>query len=229
MSRVIELKQVTKVYQSGKEKVVALKDVTFSVKENEYAVLIGPSGSGKSTLIHIAGGLELPTKGSVLYKRTNIYRMKDTLISKWRNRTVGFVFQFYHLIEELSVKENIALPAFLIFRERKTAFKKVEEMLQYLGIEDKGKSFPSELSGGQRQKVAIARALINDPEIIFCDEPTGNLDRESAQKVIDLLALLHRERKKTIIVVTHNREIAQGAERVFHLSGGELINTDSTD
>ena len=229
MSSLIELKHITKVYQSGKGKVVALKDVTFSLKEHEYAVIIGPSGSGKSTLIHIVGGLELPTEGSVLYKRTNIYRMKDYRISKWRNRTVGFVFQFYHLIGELTVWENVALPAFLFSRQRKTTFKKAEEMLQYLGIEDKRNNFPSELSGGQKQKVAVARALINEPEIIFCDEPTGNLDKESAQKVIDLLALLHRERKKTIILVTHNREITQGAGRILHLKNGKLISTDSTD
>ena len=227
MSNSIELRRVSKIYRSGREKVTALEEVTFSLREHECAAIIGPSGAGKSTLIHIAGGLEPPTKGSVFYKKSNIYKIKDARISKWRNQTVGFVFQFYHLIEELTVRENIALPSFLFSKRRKTAFKKAEETLQYLGIEDKKNSFPSELSGGQKQKVAIARALVNEPEILFCDEPTGNLDKESSRKVIDFLTLLHKERKKTIVMVTHNLEIAQWADRILHLRNGRLINADN--
>jgi ABC-type lipoprotein export system ATPase subunit len=224
MSSLVELKNISKVYQSGKERVVALHRESFSLKKNDFLGIVGPSGAGKSTLLHILGGLEIPTQGQVLYNNKSIYAMKDSHLCQWRNRMVGFVFQFYHLIEELTVQENVSLPSFLLCRDRKTAFKKGQSLLQYLEILDKKDCFPSELSGGQKQKVAIARALINEPEMILCDEPTGNLDESSARKIIELLSLLNKEKGKTIVIVTHNQEIAKVTNRVFSMKGGKLVS-----
>jgi len=223
MNDFLRLDKVVKIYENGPQGFTALKKISCAFAQGEYAAIVGPSGAGKSTLLHVSGGLEPPTKGRVFYQGKNIYDRGDYRLSLWRNRRAGFVFQFYHLIEELTVAENVALP-YLISRGRsKTAFKKAYEMLQYLEIGDKRSGFPSELSGGQKQKVALARALINDPEIIFCDEPTGNLDTVSAQKVLDLLSFLHKEEKKTVIMVTHNPEIAARAERILTLREGEIV------
>lgn len=222
MSKLLELREVTKVYRSGNAALSALKKVSVFFQPGEYTALVGPSGAGKSTLMHIAGGLEPPTKGAVLYRGEDIYRMRDSRVARWRNKTVGFVFQFYHLIEELTVRENVVLPFLLCSKGRKTALKKAAAVLEYLDIGDKKNSFPSELSGGQKQKAVLARALINDPEILFCDEPTGNLDAASAEKVLDLLSLWHKEKGKTVIIVTHNPEIAQKAQRILRLRDGEL-------
>ena len=223
MNSLIELRNISKVYQSGKERIVALQQESFRLKENDFLGIVGPSGAGKSTFLHILGGLEIPTQGEVLYKNKNIYALKDSHICQWRNRKVGFVFQFYHLLEELTVQENVSLPSFLLCKDRKTAFKKSQSLLQYLDILDKKDCFPSELSGGQKQKVAIARALINEPEMILCDEPTGNLDESSARKIMDLLSLLNKEKGKTIVIVTHNHEIAKEAKTVFFMKGGRII------
>ncbi len=222
MNKLLELKNVTKIYRSGNVSLTALKQVSVSFQPGEYTALIGPSGAGKSTLMHIAGGLEPPSRGSVLYRGEDIYRMRDSRIAGWRNKTVGFVFQFYYLIEELTVRENVILPFLLCPGKRKTALKKAGEVLEYLDIGDKKNSFPSELSGGQKQKAVLARAIINDPEILFCDEPTGNLDTASAEKVLELLSLLHKEKGKTVVIVTHNPEIARKAQRIVGLSDGEL-------
>lgn len=223
MNKLLEIDRVTKVYSGGPQGFTALSDVSCSFESGEYTAVIGPSGAGKSTLLHIAGGLEPPTRGKVRSRGADIYAMRDSRIARWRNRQVGFVFQFYHLIEELTVAENVALPYFLSTGRGKTAFKKASEVLEYLEIKDKKNSFPSQLSGGQRQKAAIARALINDPEIIFCDEPTGNLDKDSADKVLELLSFLNRDKNMTVVIVTHNPEIAAGAKRVLRLCDGELV------
>lgn len=222
MNKFIEVRNLSKVYQSGKDKVVALDKINLTIKAKEYLAIVGPSGAGKSTLLHILGGLELPTQGEVIFKDKNIYRMKDSHLCRWRNKTVGFVFQFYHLLEELTVEENIVLPYLLFHRDRKTALKKVQTLLKYLDIEDKRYCLPGELSGGQKQKVAIARALINRPQLILCDEPTGNLDEDSARKVIGLLERLNREQGKTIVIVTHNLDIAKQTKRVLYIKGGKI-------
>lgn len=223
MSNLIEVRNLSKIYQSGREKIVALDNINLTIKEKEYLVIVGPSGAGKSTLVHILGGLELPTQGEIVFKDKNIYKMRDTHICRWRNKTIGFVFQFYHLLEELTVEENIALPYLLFYRDRKTAFKKVQSLLKYLDIEDKKYCFPGELSGGQKQKVAIARALINEPKLILCDEPTGNLDEYSAKKVIDLFLRLNREQDATVVIVTHNLDIARYTESMVRIKGGKII------
>jgi putative ABC transport system ATP-binding protein len=223
MSSLIEAKNLSKVYKSGKQSIVALDNLNLTIPHKEYIAIVGPSGAGKSTLVHILGGLESPTKGTVTFGGKDIYKMSDNQISQWRAKLVGFVFQFYHLIEELTVQENIMLPSLLLSQDRKTTFKKVEELLKYLKIEEKRYAFPSELSGGQKQRVAIARALINDPQIIFCDEPTGNLDSESAQRVMSLLSSLNQEKGKTVVIVTHNQDVAENAKVVLCMKGGRLL------
>jgi len=207
----MELVSVDKVYKNGEKDIFALRNINLILRESEYLAIIGPSGAGKSTLIHIMGGLQTPTKGEVLFQGRNIYKMKDSSISLWRSKVVGFVFQFYHLIEELTVLENVA-----------NAFKKAKELLKYLGIEEKREAVPSQLSGGEKQKVAIARALVNSPKVILCDEPTGNLDRDSAQKVINFLEWLNVNEGKTLVIVTHNTEIVKRADRVMKIKDGEI-------
>jgi putative ABC transport system ATP-binding protein len=220
MNNLLEIVSLTKVYHSGKEEVVALKEVSLALKEEEYVAIVGPSGAGKSTLLHIMGGLDTPTSGRVLFKEKDIYRKKNRELAFWRNKSIGFVFQFYHLIEELSVLENITITA--LFKTRKSSLKKAEELLEYLDVDSRRNFFPSQLSGGEKQKVAIARALINEPELILCDEPTGNLDKDSQEKVVDLLHKLNREKNKTIVLVTHNLELSKRAKRIVTLKNGEI-------
>jgi putative ABC transport system ATP-binding protein len=216
----LELKSLTKTYHNGKENVCAVKGVSLEINGQDYLAIAGPSGSGKSTLLHMLGGLEVPTTGEVVFEGKNIYGFRDDELSAWRNRMVGFVFQFYHLIEELDVRENIAIASFN--QKRDCASKKALELLKYLEIEDRKNFFPSQLSGGEKQRVAIARALINEPQIVLCDEPTGSLDKDSQDKVIGLLEKLNREMKKTVIIVTHNMELAKRADRILSIRGGEV-------
>ncbi len=220
MNELVEVASLTKSYREAGRIVCVLKDISFSVMPNDYLAIVGPSGAGKSTLLHILGGLEHPTQGRVMFKKQNIYKMKDKDVALWRNKTIGFVFQFYHLIEELNVLENVALASFL--KTRKSALKNARILLKYLGIEERGNFFPSQLSGGEKQKVAIARALVNDSEVILCDEPTGNLDKDSQVRVIELLEKLHREKNKTIVLVTHNLQLARRAKRTLFLEAGDI-------
>ena len=220
MSEIFKVNFLTKEYHSGQERIQALNEVSISLDSGDYLAIVGPSGAGKSTLLHSLGGLDSPTKGQVLFKGRNIYKMKDKELSIWRNKHIGFVFQFYHLIDELNILENITLARDL--NRRKYSLKIIEDLLKYLGIEDRKKAFPSQLSGGQKQRVAFARALVNDPEVILCDEPTGNLDRESQEKVVALLAKLNKEKNKTIILVTHNLELAKCAKDKIFIKDGEI-------
>ena len=218
MSELFRIDSLTKEYRSGQETIRALKEISVSLHTGDYLAIVGPSGAGKSTLLHILGGLDSPTRGRVLFKGRDVYKMKDKELSLWRNKHIGFVFQFYHLIEELNVLENITLA--LNLNKRKYSLKNIEDLLKYLGIEEKKKAFPSQLSGGQRQRVAFARALVGDPEVIFCDEPTGNLDKDSQEKIVALLDKLNKEKNKTIILVTHNLELAKCAkDRLFIKDG----------
>ena len=220
MSELFKVNSLTKEYCSGVETVSALKDVTVSINSGDYLAIIGHSGAGKTTLLHSLGGLDSPTKGTVLFKGRNIYKWGDKELSIWRNKHIGFVFQFYHLIDELNVLENITLA--LNLNRRKYSLKTIEDLLKYLGIEDKKKAFPSQLSGGQKQRVAFARALVNDPEVIFCDEPTGNFDKDSQERIVFLLDKLNKEKNKTIVLVTHNLELAESAKDKIFIKDGEV-------
>ena len=222
MNKLIEFISVFKEYGNGLEKTTALKDVSLTVNEGDYLAIVGPSGAGKSTLLHIMGGIDSPTRGQVLFEGNNAFSFGRNP-SLWRNKNIGFVFQFYHLIEELRTIENIALPHLLSGESRKTSFKRAQKLLEYLAIKRKVNSVPSQLSGGEKQKVAIARALINEPRVILCDEPTGNLDKASAEKVIRLLESLNRENKKTLIIVTHNLELAKRANLIINIESGQII------
>ena len=220
MSKLIELNKVSKSYKSADQTIWALKDISLTVTSGDYIAIVGPSGAGKSTLLHILGGLDNPSEGSVSFKGKDIYRMKDKGLSLWRASHIGFVFQFYHLIEELTAIENIELTKRII--KRKYPLKSMDELIQYLGIEHRRHSYPSQLSGGERQKVALARALANDPEIILCDEPTGNLDQHSQEKVINLLESCNRDKGKTIMIATHNLELAKRAKKIVFIDNGVL-------
>ncbi len=221
MNDLLDIVSVTKAYHNGREEVFALDDVSLSLSEGDYAAIVGPSGAGKSTLLHIMAGLDSPTKGNVVFKEKSIYKMRDEELSRWRNLEVGLVFQFYHLIEELNILENITIAASLR-RRKKSSFKKAVELLKYLGIEERKTFFPSQLSGGEKQRAAIARALINDPRILLCDEPTGNLDKDSQEKVTQLLEQLNKEQNKTIVLVTHNLELAKRAKRIVFIEDGRV-------
>jgi len=220
MSELFKVDSLTKEYRSGQETIQALREVSLTLNSGDYLAIVGPSGAGKSTLLHTLGGLDSPSNGQVLFKGRDIYKMKDKELSIWRNKHIGFVFQFYHLIEELNILENITLA--LDLNRRKYSLKTIEDLLKYLGIGDRNKAFPSQLSGGQRQRVAFARALVNDPEIILCDEPTGNLDKDSQEKVVTLLDKLNREKNITIVLVTHNLELAKCAKESLFIKDGEI-------
>ncbi|MFH1772247.1 MAG: ABC transporter ATP-binding protein [Candidatus Omnitrophota bacterium] len=221
----LNVSSVTKQYVSGTQKVAAIDNVSLSLQKGDYLSIAGPSGSGKSTLLHMMGGLDVPTKGVIHYNGIDIFSLSDKNLSVWRAGKVGFIFQFYHLIEELNVLENITVAAFS--SKGKLSLKRARSLLEYLGIAQREIFFPSQLSGGQKQKVAIARALINDPDIILCDEPTGSLDKDSGQNVADLLEQMNKEMKKTIILVTHNIEIAQRANKVLYLREGKLVSKNT--
>ncbi len=207
----IEVKGVSKIYTMGKEQVTALDNVNLTIKDGEFVAIVGPSGSGKSTLMHLVGGLDTPTSGSIVVNGKDISKLKDKDMSKYRNQTIGFVFQSFNLENTQTALENVMMP--LIFagtgnRERKL---KANRALEIVGLQDKIKHKPNEMSGGQRQRVSIARALVNEPSIIFADEPTGNLDSKNGELIMNLLSDLN-EKGYTIIMVTHNMEEAKNGQ-----------------
>lgn len=217
----IDIRNVSKIYKMGKEEVIALDNVSLNIKEGEFVAIVGPSGSGKSTLMHLIGGLDTPTSGSVHISGKDISKLKDKEMSRYRNGTIGFVFQAFNLENTQTALENVMMP--LIFagvgkRERKN---KALKALDMVGLGDKVKHRPMEMSGGQRQRVSIARALVNSPKIIFADEPTGNLDSKNGKLIMDLLNDLNEE-GYTIIMVTHNMEEARKAKRVITIRDGQV-------
>ncbi len=218
MNELFKVESLIKTYHNGQELTKALNGVSLSLYPGDYLAIVGPSGAGKSTLLHTLGGLDCPTTGRVFFEGRDVYRMKDKELSLWRSKNIGFVFQFYHLIEELNILENVTLA--LNLNKKKYSLKTIEKLLEYLGIADKMKVFPSQLSGGQRQRAAFARALINEPNVILCDEPTGNLDKNSQEKIIALLDKLNKEKNITVILVTHNLEIAKCAKRIMFIEDG---------
>jgi ABC-type lipoprotein export system ATPase subunit len=217
----IEARKLHKVYNHGAEKLHVLKGIELSVQKGRFVAILGPSGAGKTTLIHLLGGLDYPTEGKVFLDGQEIYTLSDYQLANLRNNRIGFIFQFYHLLSEFNAVENVLLPA-LIKKKKKTSIHDAEALLELVGLKDRISHFPSQLSGGEQQRLAIARALINQPDLLFCDEPTGNLDSVTGDEIIGLLKLINRMRKMTVVLVTHNRELARFADELFYLKDGVL-------
>ena len=216
----IEGQNIVKQYRVGTVDTPVLRDISLKISRGEFVSIMGPSGSGKSTLLYILSGLDMPTQGSVLLNGRDISGLDDAKKSMMRRRNIGFVFQFYNLIPNLNVEENIMLPVLLDGKDRKEYRHKLNDILTVVGLSDRRRHTPRELSGGQQQRVAIARALMNDPDIIFADEPTGNLDSKSGMEILALLREINRERGKTILMVTHSRDAAQYGNRVIYVRDG---------
>ena len=222
---IVEARSICKSYRDTTRNLEVLKNINFRVGEGEFLVIQGPSGAGKSTLLHILGGLDDPTGGEVYFQGANIYGLDDIARANLRNRKVGFVFQFFHLLPELNALENVLLPSILkSWWEKKNNLPLAIELLERLGLSGRLKHRPPALSGGEQQRVAIARALINKPQLLLCDEPTGNLDSENGKNILQLLIELNREQKITIVIVTHDSDIASSAGRVMHLKDGILLH-----
>ena len=202
-----------------------LRGVHLKIEQGEIVAIVGPSGAGKSTLLHILGGLDAPSEGSVMLDGQNLYQLPEIARANLRNEKIGFVFQFYHLLPEFTALENVILPLMIRDdrRSKKELLAKGEMMLERVGLEKRAQHKPNELSGGEQQRVAIARALINEPKIVFYDEPTGNLDSATGQNIIDLLFRLNREKRQTLILVTHDEEISRLSHRVLHMKDGQLL------
>ncbi len=224
MKKVLEVTNVTKEYLMGEVKVSALRGVSFELYDEEFVVILGPSGSGKSTMLNIIGGIDKPTTGEVLYNNKNIGNINDKELTNYRRQAVGFVFQFYNLIPNLTAKENILLASELS-KEPISA----DELLETIGLADRGGHFPSQMSGGQQQRIAIARAIAKNPSILLCDEPTGALDFNTGIQVLRLLKDFNKNYKKTVVIITHNSAIGDMGDRVFHIKDGLIdkvvINT----
>lgn len=229
MRTIIETENLIKTFQNGKETSMILKQLNFSVKEGEFVSIMGPSGCGKSTLLYLLGGLDLPTSGSVKFNGEDLGKMKAKELSKLRRRELGFVFQFYNLVPNLTVEENILLPILLDGHKTKSYQKQLEEMLEIIGMSERAKYTPRELSGGQQQRVAIARALLHNPKLILADEPIGNLDSKSGKEVMKLFGKINREFGSTIIQVTHSEESALYGSRILRMKDGKIISQEQVE
>lgn len=218
----LEIKQVCKTYGSGEAAVQALKNVSFSVPKGEFVAIIGESGSGKSTLLNMIGALDTPTSGKVIIDGKDIFSMNENARTIFRRRNIGFIFQAFHLIPELTVEQNILFPLLLDYQKPDQQY--LEELLGVLNLRERRKHLPGQLSGGQQQRVAIGRALITRPALILADEPTGNLDRQNSSEVLALLKDTSKKYHQTMIMITHNRSIAQTADRVLQVSDGQLTD-----
>ena len=222
MSVILETKQLCKFYGAGGNQVKAVNQVDIQIEQGEFVAIVGKSGSGKSTLLHMLGGLDTPTKGSVTLAGKDLYRMNEDALAVFRRRKIGFVFQAFNLVSSVNVWENIVLPLGLDGRKVDEAY--VNDIIATLGIEKRIYNLPNQLSGGQQQRVAIARALVNRPEIIFADEPTGNLDSKTSDEVIALLKMTAKKYGQTIVMITHDDEIAQVADRILVIEDGQVVD-----
>ncbi|PZO63246.1 MAG: ABC transporter ATP-binding protein [Pseudoxanthomonas suwonensis] len=222
----VAVRGVTKTYQRGPERVAVLHGIDLDIAPGEFIALMGPSGSGKSTLLNLIGGLDTPTSGAVAIEGQRIDRMSEAQLATWRSRHVGFVFQFYNLMPTLTAQKNVELPLLLTHLSASQRTRNARIALTLVGLADRGGHRPNELSGGQQQRVAIARAIVSDPVFLICDEPTGDLDRQSAEDVLNLLNELNRTHGKTIIMVTHDPKAAEHASRTIHLDKGVLVDSD---
>ncbi|MCB1601800.1 MAG: ABC transporter ATP-binding protein [Lysobacterales bacterium] len=219
----IQIKNVVKYYTRGKQKVEVLHGITLDIPKGDFVALMGPSGSGKTTLLNLIGGLDQPTNGEILVDGKRIDRLSSGELSRWRASNVGFVFQFYNLLPVLTAERNVELPLLLTRMGGAERLKRAQVALEIVGLKDRARHKPRELSGGQEQRVAIARALVSDPTLLVCDEPTGDLDRTTADEILTLLQRLNREYGKTIVMVTHDPKAAEYANRTVHLDKGTLV------
>ena len=218
---ILKVEKLTKVYGKGSTEVRALDNVSFSVKKGEFVAIVGASGSGKSTLLHLLGGVDRPTSGKVYIDGEDIFKLNDEKLAIFRRRQVGLIYQFYNLIPILNAEENITLP--LSLDNRKVDQDELDELIKLLGLDRRKKHLPNELSGGQQQRVSIGRALITHPTIVLADEPTGNLDSKSSDEIVALLKKSNKEYKQTIVMITHNMEIAKEADRIIKIEDGHIV------
>ena len=221
---IIKAENLTKTYGSGDNAVRALDNVSFSVEKGEFLAIIGPSGSGKSTLLHILGGVDRPTSGKVYMNGEDIYAQNEEQLAIFRRRHVGLIYQFYNLIPVLDVVENMTLP--VLMDGRKVNEERLAELLEILSLKDRQKNLPNQLSGGQQQRVSIGRALMNSPSVVLADEPTGNLDSRNSQEIVELLKLSNKKYGQTLIVITHDEQIALQADRVIAIEDGRIIRDE---
>ncbi len=228
MSALVEIRNLSKVYERGKQKVEVLHHIDLDIAKGDFFALMGPSGSGKTTLLNLIGGLDSPTEGSMTVGGERIDKLGEGALAKWRASHVGFVFQFYNLLPMLSAQKNVELPLLLTKLSASERKRRAGIALQLVGLGDRATHKPTELSGGQQQRVAIARAIVSDPDLLVCDEPTGDLDRQSAEDVLNLLQTLNREHGKTIIMVTHDPKAAEHARHTLHLDKGALVEQTTT-
>lgn len=221
---IVKVEHLSKTYGKGDTQVHALDDVSFTVPQGQFLAIVGPSGSGKSTLLHILGGVDTPTSGSVNIGGTDIGKLDETALAIFRRRQIGLIYQFYNLIPILTVEENLTLP--LLLDGRKPDRKQIENLVAVLGLENRLYHLPNQLSGGQQQRVSIGRALVNNPALVLADEPTGNLDSENSREIMALLRRFNREYKQTVIVITHDENIALSADRVLAIEDGKIVRDE---
>ena len=226
MATLVSIRNLRKTYQRGPEKVEVLHGIDLDIPKGDFVALMGPSGSGKTTLLNLIGGLDSPTGGEITVDGQRIDSMTAGQLSHWRSQNVGFVFQFYNLMPTLNAQKNVELPLLLTKLSAAQRKRNAEIALQLVGLAERGKHRPNELSGGQQQRVAIARAIVSDPTLLICDEPTGDLDRQSAEEILALLQSLNRDHGKTIIMVTHDPKAADHAQRTIHLDKGTLVERE---
>ncbi len=218
---ILSIKGIKKEFKTQEKTIQILKDISFEINKGEFVAIIGSSGSGKSTLLSIIAGLDNPSSGNVRLDKEDIFSLDENQLSELRNKKIGFIFQSFFLVPSLNAYENVELPSQIAGI---TNSKKIEELLKTVGMEHRKNNYPIQLSGGEKQRIAIARALVNDPEILFADEPTGNLDSKNSKQIIELLQKLHKKENKTLIIVTHEPEIAKVAQRVIEVKDGKIIS-----
>ncbi len=221
---ILKVEHLSKFYGKGDAMVKALNDVSFTVEKGEFVAIVGASGSGKSTLLHILGGVDRPTSGKVYVEGKDIYHLNETQLAIYRRRKVGLIYQFYNLIPILNVEENLTLPVLLDHKKPDIHYR--NELIETLGLQDRVKHLPNELSGGQQQRVSIGRALMNHPALLLADEPTGNLDSKNRKEIMELLKLSHEKYEQTIIMITHDPELALHADRILTIEDGRIIRDE---
>jgi putative ABC transport system ATP-binding protein len=226
MSKLFDLHDVAKRFQRGKEVITIFEGLNLGIEEGDFVAIMGPSGSGKTTLLNLLGGVDQPSAGEIRFAGERIDALSETGLAAWRAANVGFIFQFYNLMPMLSAERNVELPLLLTSLSRARRRQSVEAALKLVGLEDRARHLPKELSGGQQQRVAIARAVVSDPRLLLCDEPTGDLDRATADEILKMLSLLNAEFGKTIVMVTHDPAAAKYAKRVLHLDKGRFVREE---